>query len=102
MKKSEQLEQEAHAEENDLKALGIYNKALREKRLERFETYLSDLEKRGYEIVEDNHKYTIDTDTQEIKFGIIDYFPKANKVLIRKKNKWVKPGLKWIIDNLLS
>ena len=40
MKKSEELEQKAHTEDNDLKALGIYNKVLREKRLERFETYL--------------------------------------------------------------
>ena len=101
MSKSEELEKQAQAEENDLKALGIYNKALREKRLERFETYLEQLEKAGYEMLENNHKYTIDTDTQEIKFGIIDYFPKANKVLIRKDNRWIKPGLKWIVDNLL-
>ena len=101
MKKSEELLQQANAEENDLKALGIYNKSLREKRLERFETYLLDLERQGYEIVENNHKYTIDTDTQEEKFGIVDYFPKANKLLIRKKNEWVKPGLAWIVKNLL-
>ena len=52
-------------------------------------------------MVENNHKFTIDTDAQEEKFGVIDYFPKANKVLIRKDNKWIKPGLKWIITNLL-
>lgn len=100
-KKSQVLHEQANAEDNDLKAMGIYNKVLREKRLERFETYLLDLEKQGYEIVENNHKYTIDTDTQEIKYGVIDYFPKANKVLIRKDNKWIKPGLNWIIKNLL-
>jgi hypothetical protein len=102
MSKSEELRKQANAEENDLKALGIYNKSLREKRLERFETHILDLERQGYEIVENNHKYTIDTDTQEVKFGIIDYFPKANKVLIRKDNRWIKPGLNWILKNLLN
>jgi len=100
MKKSDALTEAAMKEENDLIALGIYNKALREKRLERFESHILDLEKKGYEIVENNHKYTIDTDTQEIKYGIIDYFPKANKLLIRKENKWIKPGLNWILKNL--
>lgn len=92
----------ADAEENDLKAMGMYNKSLREKRLERFEDYLLPLERQGYEIVENNHKYTIDTDAQSVMYGIVDYFPKANKLLIRKENKWIKPGLKWIMDNLLS
>ena len=40
MKKSEQLRKEAAAEENDLKAMGIYTKVLREERLERFENLL--------------------------------------------------------------
>jgi predicted MPP superfamily phosphohydrolase len=102
MKKSEELKQKANAQDNDLIALGIYNKSLREKRLERFEDYLLPLERQGYEIVENNHKYTIDTDTQEIKYGIIDYFPKANKILIRKDNNWIKPGLKWIVTFLLT
>jgi len=103
MKKSEELKQQADQEENDLKAMGIYNKSLREHRSEKFVTiHLSVLQQKGYDIVEDNHKYTIDTDSQEIKFGIIDYFPKANKLLVRKKNKWIKPGLPWIIKNLIQ
>lgn len=103
MKKSEELREEAAREDNDLKAMGILNKSMREGRLERFEeNFLPQLEKL-YDIVHhpDQHKYTIDTDTQTNKYGIIDYFPKANKVLIRRTNKWKKPGLQWIHKKLL-
>jgi len=103
MKKSEKLKQQGDQEPNDLKAMGLYNKSLREHRSEKFvDKHLSNLEEKGYDIIYDNNgKYTIDTDSQEVKHGVIDYFPKANKLLIRKKNKWVKPGLPWIIKNLL-
>lgn len=101
MKKSEELKHQADAEDNDLKYMGIMNKSLREHRSEKFEQHLLKLEQAGYDIVENNHKYTIDTDSQEIRFGIIDYFPKANKLLIRNKNQWIKPGLPWILKNLL-
>jgi hypothetical protein len=103
MKKSEQLKQDAAQEDNDLKAIGMLNKSLREGRLERFEDdYLPKLVK-WYDVVHqpDHHKYTIDTDTQTNKYGIIDFFPKANKVLIKRTNKWIKPGLDWINKKLL-
>lgn len=29
-------------------------------------------------------------------YGVIDIFPKANKIRIRRKNKWVKPILPWL------
>jgi hypothetical protein len=39
--------------------------------------------------------------TFEIKdYGVIDFYPKANKLLIRKLNKWIKPALGWIILEL--
>ena len=101
MNKSNELKIQAQCEENDLKAMGLLNKSLREGREERFLQYvLPKLLQLGYDVVEDNHKYTIDTDMQEVKFGIVDYFPKANKLLIRKQNKWIKPGGRWIADNL--
>ena len=101
MKKSEELKQQADAEDNDLKYMGLMNKSLREHRSEKFQQHLLKLEQAGYDIILDNHKYTIDTNTQEIKHGVIDYFPKANKLLIRKTNKWIKPGLPWILKHLL-
>lgn len=101
MNKSEELRKQSQQEDNDFKAMQLLNKSLREHRLEKFQDYILALEQNGYDIVENNHKYTIDTDSQSIRFGIIDYFPKANKLLIRKDNKWIKPGLVWIKNNLL-
>jgi DNA-binding winged helix-turn-helix (wHTH) protein len=102
MKTSESLKEQAQQADNDFQAMSLLNKSLREHRLEKFQDYIIPLQQRGYDVVESNHKYTIDTDTQDVQFGIIDYFPKANKLLIRKDNKWVKPGLTWIHNNLLK
>lgn len=33
-------------------------------------------------------------------FGIVDYFVKGNKVLIRKTNTWQPKGLNWLIKKL--
>lgn len=98
MKKSQRLEIEASNTENDLAALGIYTKALREKRSENFEEYWLDKLKKDYKCEEVSEgKFTI----SDTKFGTLDFFPKANKVLIRKQNKWMKPGLKWMVNNIL-
>ena len=35
-------------------------------------------------------------------YGVIDFYPKANKLLIRRKNKWIKPALKFIINRVLE
>lgn len=100
MKKSEEFHKQANEEDNDLKALGLYTKSLREGRLENFQqVYLPLLLKKGYEVAEDNHKYTIDTYD---KYGILDFFPKKNSLLIRKQNSWKRPGLQWIIKTLLT
>ena len=98
---SEELRKQAAQADNDFQAMSLLNKSLREHRLEKFQDYIISLQQKGYDIVESNHKYTIDTDTQGIRFGIVDYFPKANKLLIRKENTWIQPGLNWIIKNLL-
>ena len=96
MKESEKLILASQQEDNDIKSFALQCKALRESRSERFvEDWLPLLSKR-YNVVENNHKYTITTQD----YGIVDYFPKANKILIRKDNNWIKPGLKWIITNL--
>jgi len=99
MKKSEQLRKKAAAEENNLKAIGAYTKVLREERLERFENYKDKLLHEGYNLTEyeDQGKITI----EPTNYGAIDYYPKANKILIRKQNKWLTAGLRWIKNNLL-
>lgn len=96
MKESEKLTNQANESDNDFVSFGLLTKALRESRSERFIEDWLPLLKKKYSITEVNHKYTIITD----KFGILDYFPKANNLLIRKENKWKKPGLRWMIKNL--
>lgn len=101
MEKSEKLLQKARKCESDFKSLSLLNKSMREARLERFEDYQLKLEQAKCIIVPFNGQKVV-IDTQLDKFGIIDYFPKANKVLIRKNNIWKTQGLKWLITNLLS
>ena len=100
MKLSEIITKQAQEEDNDFKSFSLHTKALREARLERFDDYILQLEQKGCIIIPFNgSKVVIDTQT---KHGVIDYFPKANKLLIRKDNKWIQPGLKWIITNLIN
>ena len=97
MNESEKLILTSQQEDNDIKSFALKCKALREVRSEKFEEdWLPILSKRYTVEERNNGSYTINT----LIFGFIDYFPKANKLLIREKNEWVKPGLKWIISNL--
>ena len=96
--KSEKLREEAAMEDNDLSALGKYTKAIREERGERFEdNWLEKLREKTYVSKRENGSYTFDSE-----FGIIDFFPKSNKLLIRSQNKWKKPGLRFIIKNIIN
>lgn len=70
----------------------------RDNRLKRFEeTILPQLE--AYNVTNPTYgKYTIQTP----EHGFIDIFPKANKLLIRKSNKWLNEAEKWIIRNVFK
>jgi hypothetical protein len=95
-----ELRKQAESEENDLKRLGIYKKIIREECHERFEKYKQPLLKAGYNLTEyqAQGKITISPTT----YGIVDYYPKANRILVRDGNYWESDGLKWIINNLLN
>jgi hypothetical protein len=96
---SDRIKKELSEEENDFKAFGLHCKLIREERSDKFEdSYLPKL-KDSFKVAFDANmgKYSISTDD-----GIVDFYPKANKLLIRKSNKWVKPGLKWLLTNLLT
>ncbi len=100
MKKSEELKKKSAEEENDLVALGIGKKIIREERNETFEEkWLPELKtKFGDKIqyIEKMFCWRITTDT------MTDFYPKANKVFIHNKRVWIKPGLKYLIENLLK
>ena len=102
MKKSEELKIEAQQEESDFSYMAKMNKSMREARLERFEDgYTEKLESKNCILIPFNGSKVV-IDTQTSKYGILDYFPKANKILIRKDNKWITQGLRWINDTLLK
>lgn len=96
---STELKKQAELEENDLKAMALYKKALREENLEHFEDYKDRFSKLGYYLTEykSQGKVTI----EPTRYGIIDYYPKADKALIRETSRWVTPGLAWLRINLL-
>ena len=100
LKKSEILSKQAEESETVYQVMDLERKALREARLERFEDYIPRLEKQGCIIKPFNGQKTV-IDTQTEQYGIIDFFPKANKLLIRKENAWRKPALRFIIENIL-
>ena len=45
-----------------------------------------------------NDSFTLEMDGM----GTVDFYPKSNKVLIRKDNKWINQGLQWLIEKLLK
>ena len=101
MKRSEQLTLDAQNETNDLKALGLYNKALREKRLERWgdewkSKIIGSDKVKLYEEFPQQGKITLHLNDG----NIIDYYPKSNKLLIRKENEWKTAGLNRLIKML--
>lgn len=96
MKESERLTKEASEVDNDFTSFKLKCQALRASRSERFIEDWLPLFQARYSIKEVDYKYVITTE----KFGLLDYYPKANKILVRKDNKWEKPGLKWMINNL--
>ena len=98
MKESEKLKIEAGKEDNDNIAFGILGKAIREERSENFEDkWLKRMQIQTDIVLRIRGCYTFTS-----KYGIIDFYPKANKLLIREKNQWKKPGLKFIVSNILK
>lgn len=49
-------------------------------------------------ITENIDKFIINT----TNFGIIDVYPKANRLLIRNSNKWFSSATQWLINNLIN
>jgi len=74
-------------------ALNEYRKEQREARFKRFETELfPKLYKLGIIYRHHNDGYGVYT----TKYGRLDFYPKADKVLIRENNKWIRDGYKFL------
>lgn len=93
------LEDQLATEDNDLKAMGLYKKLQREKRNEYFvNNYLNRLEKVS-SVSFDPHSCRYTFTAAE---GVLDYYPKADKLLIRSLNKWIIPGLPYIVKHIIK
>jgi hypothetical protein len=90
--------EDSEHEESDWEFLKRLNADMRENRRQRFIKEYLEKFRAKYEVRSEEHKFSIHTQ----EFGIVDYWAKANKVLERKKNIWHKPGLKWLLKNLLN
>jgi hypothetical protein len=111
LSKAEVLKQTMAEEDNDLKAMGIGKKVLREERNEKFEekwlpkfkAKFPDMEYIGkmfcWRIIEPGEIITIEEDlTESTRHRYIDFYPKSNKVFVHAQNKWIKPGLRYLIE----
>jgi hypothetical protein len=98
MTKKEDLIHQLNTEDNDIKALGIVRKLNRETKNERFLDYWLPKIKQIVDVTVDPKmdKYTMTLS----KHGIVDFFPKSNRLLIRKTNTWKNQGLVMLIDEL--
>ena len=78
----------------------ISKKIKKQKRLIKFEKYISILKKYGYIIAENElqSKFLIVTET----FGTIEYYPKSDKLFIQNKKIWLNYGFKWIKSKLVE
>lgn len=96
MKQSDKLRVQFEQEENDLKAMGIGVKLIREERFEKFEERWLPVLQKIVDVAynEKTGAYVI----QHPTYGSMDFYPKANKLLIRKFNRWIKPGLRYLVQ----
>ena len=72
-------------------------KGLRNKRLRDFKAHVLPGLEMYYPIDRrDNGSYTITTRDH----GVIDFFPKADKICFRNDNSWIIDGCNWLCNNL--
>jgi len=98
-KESEYIKRKLSETDNDLRGIGLGKQLIRAERNESFEdNWLPKFkEKLGESIFKDNKKccYTIIYSNETY-----DFYPKANKVLIRSKNKWKTAALRFLMTTL--
>jgi hypothetical protein len=90
--------------ENSFELLRNQIEEIREKRIEKWDESWKNKILSSPKVIsyEDNvTKIELHINLNE-EITVIDYYPKANKVLIRKNNEWKSKGLNWLIKNLLE
>lgn len=77
--------------------MGLYYKAVRAQKAERFAELFPIIRKQLNDqcYIRDNGSYSF----IHPEMGTLDFYPKKNKLLIRKKNKWVTSGLEFLVKH---
>ena len=90
------------SEEDNRKAVGLLHtrRSLREERSKKFIEWIPAFKEKciSFEYNDKQYCYII----EHSRYGIIKFFPKANKVFLLRKEKWIKPGLRWLVQNILQ
>jgi hypothetical protein len=82
---------------DDFKEYRERKSIFRQNRADKFDTDILPKLQLKYDVYEGkNSNYIIDSN-----IGVVDYFSKSDKLLIRSENKWINNGKKYIIDNIL-
>lgn len=85
--------------EHDWVIQKLETKLMREQQMEKFESkWLHRFQEKFPVEKRDNESFMVTTRSH----GIIDFYPKSNKILLRKKNQWKNRGLNWLVRNLLE
>ena len=72
-------------------------KGLRNKRMRDFNAYVLDGLRMRHRIeIGKNENYIIHTQD----FGVLDLYPKSDKLLFREDNGWIDNGIDWVCNNL--
>ena len=98
MKLSEKYKIMSMSEENDWKAWTYHFKSEREKRNENFLEIYEELKLTHKIRLRKNGAYLCELEDM----GLCDFYPKANKILFRRKNHWMISGLEYILNNLVK
>jgi hypothetical protein len=106
MKESERIEKELLRMDNDFSAWTMRKKYARALRAETFEDeWLPRLQEALSGAIFKSDKkgcYTMNwTPCETCETIVIDYYPSADKVLIRKNNEWKTNGLEWLKSKLV-
>jgi len=97
MSKLNEIRKQLATEENDFKAFGLVKQMIREDRSVKFEDeWLPKMQRKVFVVHHQSGRYTFEFGGH----GVMDFYPKANNLLFRKLNKWKKPALKWLIEEL--
>ena len=101
MKKSDQLFIDAEQEENDFRYWSKLDNAKKEQRKEVFEEHFLPKIKESEKVVSMEERQSGSMWIIEFSDGVkIDYYPKKDRVFVKRVNHWKSNGKTWILNKI--